>query len=142
MGVRDGIDVRVLRKMGHDLHGHDWRLLGQAYRAVLQLPERTRPGTTAFQACKREGESVKYNHDIHGIELKRDCYAEQHAEPRDVKFNYMVTVYGECIGEGEDPHLLGRALKNHAKRLATISRFLLSLKQPGRRRQLSNEGVE
>lgn len=65
---------------------------------------------------------MRYFHDIDGVELKRDCYAEQF--DTEVKFNYWVTIYGECVGEDENPKRLARQLEKQAKRILKIAKFL------------------
>lgn len=67
---------------------------------------------------------MKYNHPIHGIELKRDCYAEQFAEAGDIKFNYMVSCFGTTIMEDESPQTVAKWLFMAARRLEKMAHFL------------------
>ena len=74
---------------------------------------------------------MKYGHEIDRVELIRDCYAEQFAEPGDLKYNFIVKLYGSTIIEEHSPQKLGKELKRIAKRLDSIANFLLKMK--GRR---------
>lgn len=68
---------------------------------------------------------MKYNKaDKTGVSLIRDCYAEQFADPGDIKFNYIVDRDGDCIDEDESPIKLADRLRALAKRLNTIASFL------------------
>ena len=64
---------------------------------------------------------MKYGHEIDGIKLDRDCYAEQFAEPGDIRFNYIVTSDGDCVAEDENPQRLAKYLERKAKRHVTIA---------------------
>lgn len=67
---------------------------------------------------------MMYNQEVNGVELHRECYAFQLAEPGDLKFNYSVYIYGECIDEGENPKELAHSLLKTADRLVKIANFL------------------
>lgn len=62
--------------------------------------------------------------DKSGIKIERECYAEQFAEPGDIKFNYLVMDWNQCIDEGKDPQELAKRIELKANRLNQIARFL------------------
>ncbi len=65
-----------------------------------------------------------------GVQLNRDCYAEHFAEPGDLKFNYSVSIHGDCIAENEDRKALAKELKLIAERLMKIAVHLKTRKAP------------
>lgn len=67
---------------------------------------------------------MKYGCAKHGVSLERDCYAEQFAEPKDLKFNYIVKIDDWCIDEDESPHKLASRLRKKAERINKIVQFL------------------
>ncbi|PWU11641.1 MAG: hypothetical protein C5B47_00605 [Verrucomicrobia bacterium] len=55
---------------------------------------------------------MKYGHEDKktGIGLRKDVYADHFAAPSDIKTNYMVTLYGDTILEGENPKELAKQI--------------------------------
>lgn len=56
--------------------------------------------------------------------LERDVYAEQFADPSDIKSNYMVRLHGEVIDEDEDKLALAKRLYDYSDRFIKIANFL------------------
>jgi hypothetical protein len=79
---------------------------------------------------KRQGlnkdKNMKYGHEDKktGIGLYRDCYAEQFADPGDIKSTYSVRIHGDLILEGQDPVKLAKELMKINDRLYVIADFL------------------
>jgi hypothetical protein len=63
-------------------------------------------------------------HTRTGVELDRDVYAEQFADPGDIITNYKVSLSGDVILESEDRLELARDLVAIAKRFEMIAKFL------------------
>ncbi len=76
------------------------------------------------------GGRMKYNHKDKkaSIGLSRDCYAEQFADPGDIRFNYMVTHHGEVILEDENPRKLAKQVYAMIERLHVIYAHLNKFK--------------
>lgn len=77
---------------------------------------------------------MKYGHEDKkaGIGLSRDVYAEQFAEPGDIKTNYMVTHHGEVMLESENPEQLAKEVYAMIERLHTVYSHLnrIGMKRP------------
>lgn len=55
-----------------------------------------------------------------GIALKRDVFADQFAEPNDIRINYMITMYDDILIEGENTKELAKNVYNIIERLHII----------------------
>jgi len=69
---------------------------------------------------------MKYGHEDKktGLSLDRDVYAEHFSDPGDIKFNYMIKLYGDTILESEDPVKLANELMKINERIYMIADFL------------------
>lgn len=69
---------------------------------------------------------MKYGemHTASGVSVHRDVYAEQFAEPGDLKYNYWVEIHGDCIAESESREHLATQLRRICKRLQGIANSL------------------
>ena len=71
---------------------------------------------------------MKYDHEVHGISILKDVFAEQFSE--DIKINYKVFCNGECFDEDLNPHKLASRLLKSANRMHSLSRFLINIGTP------------
>lgn len=71
---------------------------------------------------------MKYNEVIDGVKLEKDVWAEQFADPGDIKQNYMVSINGEFIDEDLNSSELADRLLLIADRLTKIANFLNRIK--------------
>lgn len=71
---------------------------------------------------------MKYDHEIDGVQLRRDVFADQFADAGDIRTRYWVEIYGDTIAESEDPKEIAQLLERVAKRLQKIATFLNSKK--------------
>lgn len=81
-----------------------------------------------YQNRRKKGYKMKYGKSQHGVELMRDCFAEQFADPGDIKFNYIVKIYNEYFDEDQDTQALAKRLSRIADQLLITARFLKRIK--------------
>jgi hypothetical protein len=67
---------------------------------------------------------MRYGKEVNGVKLERDVFADQFAEPGDVRTNYMVYLHLDVIDEDEDKKALAKRLLKYADRLVKIANFL------------------
>lgn len=74
---------------------------------------------------------MKYGfEDKSGLGLNRDVYAEQFADPGDIKTKYILTFCGDCLLESKDPQVLAKNIYKMIERLHTIRDHLRRIGRP------------
>ncbi len=71
---------------------------------------------------------MKYDHEVAGVSLLKDVYAEQFSE--DININYKVLCNGDYFDDDLDPHKLAKRLLETANRMHSLSRFLINIGTP------------
>jgi hypothetical protein len=67
---------------------------------------------------------MKYRQEVKGVMLEKSVYAEQFAEPGDIKIDYTVRLHGDVIDEDVDKKALATRLLGYSDRLIKIANFL------------------
>lgn len=67
-----------------------------------------------------------YDKNVNNVVVNRDVYGE-HFSP-DIKINYMISVFGDVIVEGENPKELAKELKKISQQLEKWSNHFARMK--------------
>lgn len=67
---------------------------------------------------------MKYDHEIDGVQLRRDVFADQFADAGDLRTRYWVEIFGQTIIESEVPSEIVNELNRVANRLQKVAEFL------------------